>query len=773
MWPGDMPGGVEVCLKSRCGTGTGMSSLVESWLMSDSTELERLVAGQHHDPHHVLGAHLERDGEGRDRVVIRGWRPDAIGMVIVVGEQRIQMRRVHPAGLFAGALEVPDIPDYRLETYYPGEAGEVVVTADDPYRFWPTLGPLDLHLLAEGRDEGLWRHLGAQVRVHQGVSGTSFAVWAPGARAVRVVGDFNGWDGRLHPMRTLGSSGVWEIFLPGVGPGARYKFEVLSGHGQVSLRADPFAFAAEVPPATASIVTRSTYEWQDAAWFAARAATDLLHAPVSIYECHLGSWRLTQDADGGWRPLTYREAAEVLPGYLTGLGFTHVEFLPVAEYPFAGSWGYQVTGYYAPTARFGTPDDFRYLVDRLHQAGIGVLVDWVAGHFPKDDWALARFDGTALYEHADPRLGEQPDWGTLVFNYGRHEVRNFLLANALYWIEEFHLDGLRVDAVASMLYLDYSRREGEWVTNRFGGRENLEAIDFIKEVNEVLYRHDPSVMLVAEESTSWPAVSRPTYLGGLGFGFKWNMGWMNDTLVYFSKDPVHRRYHHHELTFALLYAFTENFILPLSHDEVAHGKGSLLGKMPGDRWQQFANLRALLAWMWAHPGRPLLFMGGEIAQNDEWRHDASVDWHLLDYPEHAGVQALVRALNTVYRREPALWEQDFDWPGFRWIDPDDAGNSVLSFLRFPASAGRPVACLANLTPVPRPDYRIGLPQPGRWAEILNSDNAEFGGSNTLTGAVTAEAPGWNDLDYSATVTLPPLGVLWLAHDPGHGKPATR
>src|SRR6266567_2117924 len=627
-----------------------MDSLADLGIVAEGAGVERLVAGQHHDPHHLLGPHPERDSEGHDHVVIRGWRPDATGMVILAGEQRIQMHRVHPAGLFAGALEGPDVPDYRLEMTYPDAT---VVEADDPYRFWPTLGELDLHLLAEGRHEGLWRHLGAQVREQQGTSGTSFAVWAPGARAVR-------------------------------------------------------------------------------------AATDLLHAPVSIYECHLGSWRRVQDADGRWRPLTYREAAEVLPGYLTDLGFTHVEFLPVAEHPFAGSWGYQVTGYYAPTARFGTPDEFRYLVDRLHQAGVGVLVDWVVGHFPKDDWALARFDGTALYEHADPRLGEHPDWGTLVFNYGRHEVRNFLLANALYWIEEFHLDGLRVDAVASMLYLDYSRREGEWITNRFGGRENLEAIDFVKEVNEVLYRHHPSVMLVAEESTSWPAVSRPTYLGGLGFGFKWNMGWMNDTLVYFSKDPVHRRYHHHELTFALLYAFTENFILPFSHDEVAHGKGSLLGKMPGDRWQQFANLRALLAWMWAHPGRPLLFMGGEIAQNDEWRHDGSVDWHLLGYPEHAGVQALVRALNTVYRREPALWEQDFDWPGFRWINPNDSENSVLSFLRFPIAGGRPVACVANLTPVPRRDYRIGLPHPGRWVEILNSDHADFGGSNILAGAVTAE-----------------------------------
>ncbi len=743
-----------------------MSSPSESALRT-GLDLDRLVAGQHHDPHHVLGAHPVRGPDGRDQVVIRGWRPDAIGMVIVTGGQRIEMHRVHPGGVFAGVLDGPDVPDYRLETYYSGEADEVVTTSDDPYRYWPTLGPLDLHLLAEGRHEGLWRHLGAQVRVHQGTRGTSFAVWAPGAQAVRVVGDFNGWDGRLNPMRALGSSGVWEIFLPEVGPGAHYKFEVVTAQGQLSLRADPFAFATEVPPATASVVTQSRHKWQDEAWFAKRAATDTLHSPVSVYECHLGSWRLIQDGDQ-WRSLTYREMADALPGYLTDLGFTHVEFLPVAEHPFSGSWGYQVTGYYAPTSRFGTPDDFRLLVDRLHQAGIGVLVDWVVGHFPKDDWALARFDGTALYEHADPRMGEHPDWGTLVFNYGRHEVRNFLLANALYWIEEFHVDGLRVDAVASMLYLDYSRREGEWITNRFGGRENLEAIDFIREFNEVVYRHHPSVMLVAEESTSWPAVSRPTYLGGLGFGFKWNMGWMNDTLVYFAKNPIYRRHHHHELTFALLYAFSENFILPLSHDEVVHGKGSLLSKMPGDRWQQFANLRALLAWMWAHPGRPLLFMGGEIGQNDEWRHDTSVDWHLLEYPEHAGVQATVRALNDVYRQEPALWEQDFDWTGFRWIDPNDADNSVLSFLRFPASSGRVIACVANLTPVPRQGYRVGLPQPGRWVEIFNSDSAKFGGSNATVGDVTAEAVGWNDLDYSAELTLPPLGVVWLAYEPETG-----
>ncbi|HMA45759.1 MAG TPA: 1,4-alpha-glucan branching protein GlgB [Frankiaceae bacterium] len=724
-------------------------------------QVERLVAGQHHDPHHLLGAHAEprADGDGHV-VVIRGWRPEAVAMAVLVDGERVEMDRLHAAGVFSATLPGPGLPaDYRLEVAY---RDGLVVTIDDPYRFWPTLGDLDLHLFGEGRHEGLWHHLGAHVRVHQGAVGTSFAVWAPAARGVRVVGDFNGWDGRIHPMRALGSSGVWELFLPGTGPGIRYKFEILTEHGHLGLRADPFAFATEVPPATASVVNETSYRWQDEAWFAGRASSDPLASPVSVYECHLGSWRWAQGEDGGWRPLTYRELAEELPAYVRDLGFTHVELLPVAEHPFSGSWGYQVTGYYAPTARFGSPDDFRYLVDRLHQAGVGVIVDWVVAHFPKDDWALARFDGSALYEHADPRQAEHPDWGTLVFNYGRHEVRNFLLANALYWIEEFHVDGLRVDAVASMLYLDYSRREGEWVTNRFGGKENLDAIDFVKETNEVVYRHHPNVMLVAEESTSWPAVSRPTYLGGLGFGFKWNMGWMNDTLVYFSKDPVHRRYHHHELTFALLYAFHENFILPLSHDEVVHGKGSLLGKMPGDRWQQFANLRALLAWMWAHPGRQLLFMGGELAQNDEWHHDRSLDWHLLQYPEHAGVQALVRTLNAVYRDEPALWERDFDWPGFRWVDPNDADQSVLSFLRFSADGSRTVACVANLTPVVRDGHRVGLPHGGRWVETLNSDEQRFGGSGVVNGGVTAEEIPWNDLPHSAALRLPPLGVLWLA-----------
>ena len=730
------------------------------------SELDRIVAGEHHDPHSVLGAHPARDADGQDVVVIRGWRPAAVDMAIVLdgGDgERIAMRPLHPAGIFGGVVAGTRIPDYRLEVPY---AGENVVTVDDPYRFWPTMGELDLHLLGEGRHEGLWRHLGAHVRVHQAVTGTSFAVWAPNARSVRVVGDFNSWDGRMNPMRTLGGSGVWEIFLPDVAAGAHYKYEVLTQQGHLGLRADPFAFATEVPPSTASVVYDAAYTWRDAGWLADREAVDAMTSPMSVYEVHVGSWRQVEDGHGGWRPLTYRELADALPAYVSDLGFTHVELLPVAEHPFGGSWGYQVTGYYAPTARFGSPDDFRYLVDRLHQAGIGVIVDWVVAHFPKDDWALARFDGTALYEHVDPRLSEHPDWGTLVFNYGRHEVRNFLLANALYWIEEYHIDGLRVDAVASMLYLDYSRSHDQWVPNRFGGKENLEAIDFIKETNEVVYRHHPSVLLIAEESTSWPAVSRPTHLGGLGFGFKWNMGWMNDSLEYFSKDPVHRRYHHHDLTFSLLYAFHENFILPLSHDEVSHGKGSLVGKMPGDKWQQHANLRTLLAWMWAHPGRQLLFMGGEIAQTAEWRSEGSIDWHLLQYPEHAGTQALVRQLNTIYRAEPALWERDFDWTGFRWIDADDSDKSVLSFLRFaPSGAGRPIACVANLTPVVRSDYRIGLPEGGRWTEILNSDSTEYAGSNVLLGTVSAEDVPWNDLPHSASISLPPLGVVWLAHDP--------
>ncbi|HJV08685.1 MAG TPA: 1,4-alpha-glucan branching protein GlgB, partial [Acidimicrobiales bacterium] len=646
-----------------------------------SANLQALIEGTEVDPHRVLGPHGD---------TVRAWRPDASEMTLVLSDgKRVPMVEEHPAGVFvAKGLKFPkDEPaDYRLEVTY---AGGDCWLVDDPYRFWPTLGDVDLYLLGEGRHERLWNRLGAHPVTHQGTQGTAFAVWAPAARSVRVVGDMNSWDGRQHPMRRIGSSGVWELFIPDVGHGSRYKYEILTPAGHVTLKADPLATAAEQPPNTASVVFQSSYQWADGEWLQRRRSTDPWSAPMSVYECHLGSWRhVPEDGD---RPLSYRELADQLPAYLTEMGFTHVEFLPVAEHPFGGSWGYQVTSYYAPTARFGTPDDFRYLVDALHQAGIGVIVDWVPAHFPKDSFALARFDGTALYEHQDPRQGEHPDWGTLVFNFGRHEVSNFLLANALYWIEELHVDGLRVDAVASMLYLDYSRKEGEWVPNEHGGRENLEAVEFLRQLNTVVHAEHPGVLTIAEESTSWPGVSRPVYLGGLGFGFKWNMGWMHDTLTYFSKEPVHRRHHHQQLTFGLLYAFSENFCLPISHDEVVHGKGSLINKMPGDKGAKLANLRALLAWMWAHPGKQLLFMGCEIGQEREWSHDRSLDWDLLGDPGHRGVQALVRELNRLYKNEPALWERDFEGSGFEWIDANDADQNVLSFVRYSADRSRALA----------------------------------------------------------------------------------
>jgi 1,4-alpha-glucan branching enzyme len=738
-------------------------------------ELELIVAGEHGDPHRVLGLH---DG------VVRAYRPDALAMRVIPldaveapsarpsaggHQEAIQMTRIHPAGVFEAP--VPAGTDhYHLEADY-GQPGFVTTfTFHDPYRAWPTLGELDLHLLGEGHHHRLWTVLGAHPRIHQGVEGVSFAVWAPNARAARVVGDWNFWDGRVHQMRSLGSSGVWELFIPGVEPGARYKYELVTPSHGLSLKADPLAFATEVPPGTASLIAAPpAHQWSDAdaQWLAARAQTPPHERPLSIYELHLGSWRWAADGAGGWRPLTYLELADRLPDYVASLGFTHVEFMPVAEHPFGGSWGYQVSAYYAPTARYGSPDDFRTLVDALHQRGIGVIVDWVPAHFPRDEFALARFDGTALYEHDDPRKGTHPDWGTLVFNFGRNEVRNFLVANALFWLAEYHIDGLRVDAVASMLYLDYSRKEGEWIPNVFGGRENLEAVAFLKETNETVYAEHPGALMVAEESTAWPAVSRPTYLGGLGFGFKWNMGWMHDTLEYFSRDPLFRRYHQHELTFGLLYAWSENFVLPLSHDEVVHGKRSLLSKMPGDRWQQFANLRALYGWMWAHPGKQLLFMGSELAEEGEWSHDRSLDWDLLSSPSHAGIRDLIGDLNAVYRDRPALWEQDFTGEGFRWIDASDNDNSVLSFLRFgrgpEGSADRPVlACLANFTPVPHVGYRVGLPSSGSWREVLNTDASCYGGSGMgNSGLVMASDTPWHGLPASAEVTLPPLAVVWL------------
>ena len=633
------------------------------------------------DPHAYLGAH-----KGRGGVVVRAYRPDAESVrVLPMG---VELEPQDGTGVFEGVIPDAKLPlAYELEVRYP--AGETY-TLRDPYSFMPTVGELDLHLAGEGRHEELYGRLGAHARELDGVAGVSFAVWAPNARSVSVVGEFNGWDGRLHPMRTLGASGIWELFLPDVAPDARYKYEIRGPDGRLRLKADPLAFRTELPPKNASIVHRSAYEWRDDDWLERRRAADVLTSPVSVYEVHLGSWRL--NTLQGNRPLTYVELADELAEYVTDMGFTHVELLPVMEHPYTPSWGYQVTGYFAPTSRFGTPDDYRAFVDRLHEAGIGVILDWVPAHFPKDDWALARFDGTALYEHEDPRRGFHPDWGTLVFNFGRNEVRNFLVSSALYWLKEMHADGLRVDAVASMLYLDYSRKAGEWVPNEHGGNEDLDAIAFLQQLNEVAHANEPGVLMAAEESTAWPGVSRPVYLGGLGFGMKWNMGWMHDTLAYFEHDPVHRKHHHHQLTFSLIYAFSENFILPLSHDEVVHGKGSLLEKMPGDPWQRLANLRSLYAYMWAHPGKKLLFMGGEIAQEREWDAEGSLDWHLLERPGHSGVQSLVRDLNAHYRAEPALWEVDFDPAGFRWLEANDGDNNVLAFLRL-SRDGRAACCL--------------------------------------------------------------------------------
>jgi 1,4-alpha-glucan branching enzyme len=632
------------------------------------------------------------------------------------------------------------------------------VTVDDPYRWLPTLGEVDLHLIGEGRHENLWTVLGAHVRTYDtpggSVTGTSFAVWAPNANGVRVIGDFDYWDGRALPMRSLGSSGVWEIFVPDVGDGCRYKFQIFGADGVWRDKADPMAFQSEVPPATASVVSTSRYEWSDDEWLHRRAGTAWHKAPMSIYEVHIGSWRMG---------LSYRELADELVDYLIDTAFTHVEFLPVAEHPFGGSWGYQVSSYYAPSARFGSPDDFRYLVDKLHEAGIGVIVDWVPAHFPKDEFALGRFDGTALYEHGDPRRGEQPDWGTFVFDFGRSEVRNFLVANALFWLEEFHVDGLRVDAVASMLYLDYSRKDGEWVPNKHGGRENLEAVAFLQETNATVYRRVPGAVTIAEESTSWPGVTRATHLGGLGFGFKWDMGWMHDTLSYLSHEPVHRQWHHNELTFSMMYAYTENFVMPISHDEVVHGKGSLLNKIPGDRWQQMATLRAMYAYMWAHPGKQLLFMGQEFAQGGEWAESRSLDWWLLDDPGHRGVARLIRDLNVTYRDTSALWSRDTTEDGFHWIDANDAAGNVYSFLRF-GDDGSVIACIANFSPVPHEGYRLGLPFAGRWDEVLNTDAEVYFGSGVGNfGGVQAGDQMHHGQPASATVRVPPLGTIWLRY----------
>ncbi|MFN8126739.1 MAG: 1,4-alpha-glucan branching protein GlgB [Candidatus Nanopelagicales bacterium] len=714
-------------------------------------ELELLVDGAHGDPHQILGPHAHDGG-----TTIRALRPLAKSVTVVMGDQRYPMEHEY-RGVWQVVLPLADTPDYRFDVEYDAQT----LPAEDPYRYLPTLGEVDLHLIGEGRHEQLWQVLGAHLHVydslHGPVSGTSFAVWAPSARGVRVVGDFNYWDGASHPMRSLGSSGVWELFVPGVTAGAKYKFSVLGADFVWRDKADPVAFATEQAPQTASVVYQSHYSWTDGDWMTRRTQRDPHNDPMSIYEVHLGSWR---------KGLSYVEMADQLTDYVLGNGFTHVEMLPVTEHPYEPSWGYQVTSYFAPTSRFGSPDEFRYLVDRLHQAGIGVIMDWVPAHFPKDSWALGRFDGTPLYEHPDPRRGEQLDWGTFVFNFGRREVRNFLVANAVFWLEEFHIDGLRVDAVASMLYLDYSRKEGEWLPNEYGGRENLEAVAFLQEMNATVYKRCPGIVTVAEESTAWPGVTRPTHLGGLGFGFKWNMGWMHDSLDYMSREPIYRQYHHSEMTFAMMYAYTEQFVLPLSHDEVVHGKGSMINKMPGDRWQQFANLRAYYAFMWAHPGKQLLFMGGEFGQYQEWSEQRSLDWWLLDQEgEHRGLQHCVADMNRAYTDSPALWRLDHDPAGFEWIDANDAAGNVFSWLRFDGEGGV-VACIANMAPIVRNDYKVGLPAAGHWAEILNTDAGAYGGSGVGNlGGVTATDESWHGRPASARMVLPPLATVWLRWTP--------
>ncbi|QOQ39222.1 1,4-alpha-glucan branching protein GlgB [Trueperella pecoris] len=709
--------------------------------------LDAVSNGAYHSPHDVLGPHS--DGTN---VTIRVSRQLADTVTIVTPDA--EYPAVHEwNGVWVAVLPGQEIPTYQVRATY----GDFEATTDDGYRFLPTIGEVDRYLFSEGRHEQLWKALGAHVRSYDTpmgvVEGTSFTVWAPNARAVRVIGDFNSWSGISSTMRTMGTSGIWELFIPGAQDGHRYKYEIQYADGSWHQKADPMTRRTEAPPSTASIITKSHFEWDDEEWMDKRAGTDPHSGPVSVYELHLGSWR---------NGLSYREAAEQLIGHVKYMGFTHVEFMPLAEHPFGPSWGYQVTSYYAPTARFGTPDDLRYLINELHKAGIGVIMDWVPAHFPKDEWALARFDGTPLYEDPNPLRGEQPDWGTYVFNFGRREVRNFLVANALFWMEEFHVDGLRVDAVASMLYLDYSRQEGQWQPNIYGGRENLEAISFIQEANATAYRNHPGIMMIAEESTSWGGVTGMTENGGLGYGLKWNMGWMNDTLRYMEEKPVNRKWHHGELTFSLVYAFSEHFLLPLSHDEVVHGKGSLYSKMPGDHWQKLAGVRLLLAYQWSHPGKKLLFMGQEFAQIDEWNSGKGLDWWLTDNPGHDGVMTCVKRLNEIYTEHPALWSDDFTNHGFEWLEVNDSDHNVLAYLRKSADGEDMVAAICNFSGIPHNDYRIGLPTAGVWEEVLNTDAVEYGGSGVGNlGQVQTEAVEWAGRAQSAIMQLPPYGVVYL------------
>ena len=727
-----------------------------------SNRFQRLVSAMEWDPFSVLGPQRDESTDSSG-VCIRAFLPEAAEVVLLPGQNGstpVPMKLVHPDGVFETRWDGPSLgTDYQFRIV--DRQGKAALR-HDPYAFPPLISDFDLHLFGEGKLYKAYEQLGAQVCTHHGVQGVNFAVWAPNAKRVSVVGDFNEWDGRRHPMRSRGGGGIWELFIPDMNEGVVYKFELSPQNGDAPfLKADPYASSAELRPKTASIVRDlSGYEWQDGEWMNARQGLDPLVQPWSIYEVHLGSWRRIPEEGSRW--LTYSELAQTLIPYVKDMGFTHIELMPVTEHPFDGSWGYQATGYFAPTSRFGTPTDFMAFVDACHQAGIGVLMDWAPAHFPEDPHGLAWFDGTNLYDHSDPKLGFHPEWKSRIFNYGRTEVKNFLINSALSWFDRYHIDGLRVDAVASMLYLDYARKSGEWIPNKFGGRENLEAVEFLKELNLVAHQEHPGIVMIAEESTAWPGVSRPTYVGGLGFTFKWNMGWMHDTLDYFSLDPLYRRYHHNNVTFGLIYAFTENFVLPLSHDEVVHGKKTLLDKMPGDEWQRFANLRALYGHMWGHPGKKMLFMGCEIGQWWEWNHDDSLQWHLLEYEPHRGLQRYVADLNRLYVSQPALHQVDYDWTGFQWIDLHDSEQSTITYFRRAKDPSDIVVCALNLTPVPREGYRMGVPTAGYYRELLNSDSEAYGGSNMGNGGgVQAEDMSWHGQPFSVLITIPPLAAVFF------------
>ena len=721
-------------------------------------QVEQIAKNLHYDPFEILGPHQIKIGRSK-KWVVRAWLPDADEVFVRIpsSKKETKMMPVYNEHFFEVILhDWKKLPNYQFHIIAHNGHERYV---HDPYFFLPQITDQDLYLFGMGDHHKIYEKLGAHLMTVDGVSGVHFAVWTPNARNVSIIGDFNQWHGGKHQMRVLGTSGIWELFIPHIGQGEKYKFEIKDQSGNMMIKSDPYGFFHEIRPNTASIVYDiNSYEWNDSEWMENRRNQDPLDKAISVYEVHLGSWR--RDPDDPDRFLSYQELAQQLADYVTEMGYSHIELMPVAEHPFDGSWGYQVTGYYAPTSRFGTPADFQYFVDHLHQNGIGVIIDWVPAHFPKDDFSLARFDGSALYEHDDPRLGEHQDWGTLIFNFSRNEVRNFLIANALFWFDKYHIDGIRVDAVASMLYLDYSRNEGEWLPNEFGGRENLAAIDFIKRFNELVFSYYPGALSIAEESTAWPGVSKPTYLGGLGFNMKWNMGWMNDFLTYFGKDPVHRRYHHNMITFALLYAFNENFMLVLSHDEVVHGKRALLDKMPGDFWQKFANLRTLFGFMYGHPGKKLLFQGAEFGQWQEWKESQSLDWHLLNFEPHQKLQRLVKDLNRLYRSEPAMHKIDFDVLGFEWIDFMDADNSIISFMRKTHDKSDTLIFVCNFTPVYRDGYRIGVPFHCNYKEILNTDAEIYGGSNKgNAGAVQSDEWEWHNQPHSLNIQVPPLATI--------------